>query len=141
MKELVYISYTRNDSELAKYLANVLQTSDIDTWLDIEEIQAGRSIEQAITRGLDKSTAMVILLNETSFSSAYVREELEYAFLNNKLQNKILPVFIKERNEIDFDKLPWFLRKLNFLIINNKDSKGISADKIKRELFRMIRGR
>jgi hypothetical protein len=141
MKELVYISYTRNDSELAKYLANVLQSSEIDAWLDIKDVQSGKRIEQEIMRGLDKSTSMIVLLNESSFSSVYVRDELEYALLNNKLQNKILPVFIKERNSIDYDKLPWILRKLKFIVINNKDNKSVNADIIKKEFFRLIRGR
>jgi hypothetical protein len=141
MKELVYISYTRNDSELAKYLANVLQSNEIEAWLDIKDIQSGKRVEAEIMRGLDKSTSMIVLLNESSFSSAYVRDELEYALLNNKLQNKILPVFIQERDSIDYDKLPWILRKLKFIVIHNKDTTSANADVIKREFFRLIRGR
>lgn len=141
MNELVYISYTRNDSELAKFLANVLENSNIDAWLDIKDIQGGQKTEQEIMRGLDKSTSMIVLLSETSFSSAYVRGELEYALLNNKLQNRILPVFIKERNNIDYDKLPWILRKLQFIVINRKDDKRANAEIIKEEFFRMIRER
>lgn len=140
MKELVYISYTRNDSELAKYLANALESNEIEAWLDIKNIQSGKRVDQEIMRGLDKSTSMIVLLNESSFSSAYVRDELEYALLNNKLQNKILPVFIQERSSIDYDKLPWILRKLKFIVINNKDNKSANADMIKREFFRLIRG-
>lgn len=141
MKEIVYISYTRNDSELAKYLANVLENNDIDVWLDVKDIQSGKKIEEEIVRGLNRSTSMIVLLGETSFSSTYVRDEIEYALLNNKLQNKVLPVFIKERDRIDYDKLPWILRKLKFLVIDSKDNKKTNVNLIKKEYFRMIRGR
>jgi hypothetical protein len=141
MKEIVYISYTRNDSELAKYLANALENNDIDVWLDVKDIQSGKKIEEEIVRGLNRSTSMIVLLGETSFSSTYVRDEIEYALLNNKLQNKVLPVFIKDRDQIDYDKLPWILRKLKFLVIDSKDNKNTNVNLIKKEYFRMIRGR
>jgi hypothetical protein len=141
MKEIVYISYTRNDSELAKYLANVLENNDIDVWLDVKDIQGGKNIEEEIAKGLNKSTSMIVLLGESSFSSTYVRNEIQYALLNNKLQNRILPVFIKDRDSLDYDKLPWILRKLNFLIIDSKKNQNTNVELIKKEYFRMIRGR
>lgn len=141
MKEIVYISYTRNDSDLAKYLATILENNNIDVWLDVKDIRGGNNIEEEIVKGLNKSTSMIVLLSESSFSSNYVRDEIEYALLNNKLQNRILPVFIKEKNKIDYSKLPWILRKINFLVIDSKNNQNKNVNLIKEEYFRMIRGR
>lgn len=139
MNEIVFISYARNDAELAIYLSSALEINNINTWLDIKEIQGGQNIEKEIKKGLDKSTSMIVLLRETSFSSNYIRNEIEYALLNNKLQNRILPVFIKEKENINYSKLPWFLKKLNFVVIDEKKNQKSNVNHITKEYFRMIK--
>lgn len=131
MKDIVYLSYTRNDSEFASLLANTMLQKHFDVWFDIKNINIGDNINEIIKYGLTKCTAMILLLSESSYSSQYVRNEIEYVLINNKLQKKILPVFIsKEKKEIDFNKLPWILRQIQFLVLDGCDDKNVNIEKI-----------
>jgi hypothetical protein len=141
MDELVFISYTRNDSDLATKLTQGLEKKGISVWLDINAMQEDSKLENGIENGLKRSTSMIVLLSESSYSSSYVRNEIEYALLNNKLQNKVLPVFITENNKIDFDKLPWILRKIQYLQIDRNEKHESSVNAIIKKYLALVKGR
>jgi len=138
MNELIFISYTRNDSEFALALANAFENQEYKIWIDKNHISENNRIQDTIRNGLEKCTAMIILLNEYSFSSNYIREELDYAFNNNRLFNKILPVYISKNNVINFEKLPWILKKMKFMVVNNDDYYSRNTKKIIEEFKKLM---
>jgi hypothetical protein len=73
---------------------------------------------------------MIALLNKHSFSSSYVREELEHAFFDEKYKNRLLPVLIGSLSEKDFSQLPWVLNKMPSL----KIKKQKSTEKLAKEI-------
>lgn len=59
---------------------------------------------------------MIAILDQHSFSSSLVRKELDYAFFNKRYKNRLLPVFVGNKDG-DFSRLPWILNRLNVLHI------------------------
>lgn len=93
----VFISYSRNDASFAKLLSQQLNKAGYTTWVDKENIRAGRlwadEIENAI-RGCD---AFVVVASKEAVSSSWVRREIEYA---NREQKRIFPVLVGDAVEL-----------------------------------------
>lgn len=121
----VFISHARNDFQLANVLANELRRRGFSVWHDVSEGK-GKKWSNQIDNALKNSDSMIALLNQHSYSSSYVRNELEYALFNENYKNRLLPVFIESSKESDFIRLPWVLTKLEFL----KFSKTKSLDSL-----------
>lgn len=92
----VFLSYTSEDSELAKRIAESLQANGIDTWWDKWCITAGDSLRQKIDEGLSGCTHFLVLLTPKSTGKPWVNQEMD-AGLVRKLNNqcRFLPVRYK----------------------------------------------
>jgi len=128
----VFLTHEKNDKDLKKMataLSNELQLRGFKVWTD-ERILPGSEWSHEIKRALIESDAMIALLNKHSFSSSYVREELEHAFFDEKYKNRLLPVLIGSLSEKDFSQLPWVLNKMPSL----KIKKQKSTEKLAKEI-------
>lgn len=99
----VFLSYTWDDSELAKKIAEALMANGIDTWWDKWCIGAGDSFRQKIDEGLDDCTHFLVLLTPNSLNKPWVNQEMD-AGLMRKLQAK--SKFIPIRHMISASQLP-----------------------------------
>lgn len=118
----IFLSHEKNDEDLkklARALASELQRREFDVWSD-KRILPGDDWSSKIKKALNESDAMIALLNQHSFSSSYVRNELEHAFFDGRYKNRLLPVLIGSTSEEDFSKLPWVLTKMKLLQIKEK---------------------
>ena len=73
----VFLSYAFEDKELARRIAEALQSNGIDTWWDNWCINAGDSIRQRIDEGLADCTHFVVLLTSHSVGKPWVRQEMD----------------------------------------------------------------
>lgn len=73
------ISYSRHDSDFVDRLADELQASFGDVWLDRRRIAAGRSFVAGINNALTDVTDFVVVLSAAAIESLWVRNELEAA--------------------------------------------------------------
>lgn len=110
----VFLSYARNDNTLAIALAEELQKRGFKVW-DEQSILLEEDITNQLSKALEESDSMIALLNQHSYSSSYVRSEIEHAFFDDRYKNRLLPVLISSSSEDDFARLPWILTKLQFL--------------------------
>jgi len=110
----VFISHAKNDSELANALAKALRQRGFDVW-DDKEITSGEAWSREIASALKNSDAMIALLHKHSYSSSYVRNELEHALFSESYKNRLLPVYIGSAEERDFASNPWVLKNLEHL--------------------------
>lgn len=133
----VFLSYARNDKELAHVLSRELKNHGVMVW-DDQSIEPGDRWLEEIKKALERCNSMIALLNEHSFSSSYVRDELEHAFFDERYKHRLLPVLIGGTSESAFSRLPWVLTKLATLRITDRESPEEMAKRITKVFLEKI---
>jgi TIR domain len=76
-----FISYAREDEDIAHQIFEDLRTNGLDVWLDSERLRPGEIWEHAIPAAIRTSTFFVALLSSQSLSKrGYFQRELNLAF-------------------------------------------------------------
>src|ERR1041385_9066194 len=70
----VFLSYARDDAELAKQLAGLIAQAGHQGWWD-REIQGGSQFSSEIDKALQEADAVLVLWTEASIKSAWVQDE------------------------------------------------------------------
>ena len=91
-QEMIFISYSRVNSDFAVRLAKDLDLAGINAWIDQSDIPTGSRWDDTLEKAIDDSSVFLILLSPESASSENVKDEIGYAIDNGK---RILPVMIK----------------------------------------------
>lgn len=113
---MVFVSYSRADSEFALNLATDLKNVGLDIWLDQLDIPVGAIWDNEIEMALQKCESVILILSEHSTRSNNVLNEVYYALEENK---KVLPV------KIDGCKIPFRLTRLHFVDLSVNYEKGL----------------
>ncbi len=132
----VFISYARNDNLIAEAVTKILVEKGIKI-LNDESILSGADWRKEIQNALEKSDFIISLLSSKSFSSNFVRNELDHALFNDRYKNKFLPVLIGDGSQNEFNRLPWLLKKLNHLYVSNTKPPKSIADEISTAFLQM----
>jgi predicted nucleotide-binding protein len=98
MKKKVFISYSYQDKDFVEWLKNNLQELGLDIWYDQAEMQVGDSIKEKVTKGIESSSAFILVLSSSSKNSNWVRYEMNSALLLNAIKKgiSILPIKIDD---------------------------------------------
>jgi len=70
----VFLSYARDDAELAKQLAGLIGDAGHQVWWD-REIQGGSHFSSEIDKALQDANAVIVMWTEASIKSAWVQDE------------------------------------------------------------------
>ena len=105
----VFLSYTSDNLELTRRIAEAFRAADIDPWWDKWCIYPGDSLRQKIDEGLADCTHFLVLLTPQSIDKPWVNAEMDAALVQ-KLNNqcKFLPV----RHDLPVSALPPLLKGL-----------------------------
>jgi hypothetical protein len=87
----VFISYSRKDLEMARYVRSALQNEGVAVWMDEQGIAVGDLWERNIQDALNHATAVVVLMSVHAEKSEWVERELHYA---ESLRVPIFPVLL-----------------------------------------------
>jgi hypothetical protein len=92
-KPCVFLSYTSDNLDLARRLAEAFEAAGIETWWDRWCISPGDSLRRKIDEGISGCTHFLALLTPESISKPWVNQEMD-AGLVRKLndQCKFLPI-------------------------------------------------
>lgn len=126
----VFISYAQRDQELAEAVSEELKGRGFRVWNKSQEISSGSPWSDAIGSALQESDSMIALLNARSFSSEYVRKELDFALFDERYKKRLLPVLVGDSTMDDFVQLPWILTKIEFLKLREAVPRNRAAKKI-----------
>lgn len=132
----VFISHTAKDRKVADALAYELKKRKISTFFDVQFLP-GSSLEKQATSSLKESDAIIAILSQHSFSSEWVRKEIDEALFNEKFKNKFFPVLLSKDNE-DLSRLPWVLQKINHLRLSPDEKPEILGKKIAQKFQQFI---
>ena len=80
----IFISYKREDQEIARKIASALEEEGWTVWWD-PKLRAGEHFDDAIEEALTAAKCVIVLWSEGSLKSQYVRDEATYALEHNKL--------------------------------------------------------
>ena len=136
----IFISHARNDYALANALTKELRSRGFNVW-DDKNFKKTKNWSYQIEKALKNSDAMIALLNQYSYSSSYVRDELEYALFSEDYKNRLLPVFIESSKETNFIRLPWILTNLEYLKISETKSLDSMANIIANKFIAFLRNK
>jgi cellulose biosynthesis protein BcsQ len=111
----VFISYSHEDVQFVRNLANELKNADVDVWWDINELKGGADWSRTIQDALNESQYCIVVLTPDSVASSWVAQEYSYALANNI---KVVPIYLRacnvpialvSRQYVDFSNNPYKL--------------------------------
>jgi hypothetical protein len=83
----IFISYSRNDSELAEKLVKILRSENLSVFIALE-LPAGVDWRDKLQKELEDAKVVIVLWSASSLKSSAVHDEANHA----KEQKKLLPV-------------------------------------------------
>ena len=122
----IFISYSRDDAEFAGRLLTTLRQSDLDIWIDQEQINPGDSFLAEMNRGLTDAAYVLLIVSESSMRSQWVEREWlstlaskDKVLIPLRIDNSPMPQLLRDIIYVDFrqdfakaaSKLITFLQK------------------------------
>jgi hypothetical protein len=108
----IFLSYAREDRQLAERVRGTLAAAGFDCFLDTESLPPGQEFNARIGRAIDRADLFIVLLSAPALEpGSYVMTEL--AFAERKWRNPagfVLPV---AAGELDYGTLPAYLEPVN----------------------------
>ena len=112
-QEMVFISYSRVNSDFAVRLAKDLDLAGINAWIDQSDIPTGARWDDTLQTAIDESSVLLVLLSPESTRSQNVKDEVGYAIDNGKrilpvlVRPCIVPLRLRRFQYVDFTKNPY----------------------------------
>jgi len=91
----VFISYCWTQQEIAKKLKQKFDESDIKSWMDLDQMIGGKSIDESMEEGVTNSTLVVVLLSNEYAKSKNCNQEFKLAV---DVKKQILPLLVGSLN-------------------------------------------
>jgi hypothetical protein len=89
----VFISYSRKDKVFAGKLTEALEKSELETWIDWEDIPPTADWMDQIHKGIEQTDAFLFLLSPDSVSSKVCGQEVDHAVQNGK---RLIPIVVRD---------------------------------------------
>ncbi|MHA2393002.1 MAG: toll/interleukin-1 receptor domain-containing protein [Promethearchaeota archaeon] len=93
MSHIVFISYAKENEDIAGSICKALENEDIKCWIAPRDILPGISYPKAIITAIKSSNKIVLVLSKYSNRSKHVLRELERALINDI---QIVPIKIED---------------------------------------------
>jgi hypothetical protein len=110
----VFISYSRSDLAIAEQIADILNQSGFNAYLDLHDIAPGEPWRECLSTLIASAEKGVFLISPESVVSGIRAWEVEYA---ESLDKNLLPISIRETPE---DAIPGRLSRFNFLFMRTE---------------------
>lgn len=116
-----FISYSRKDIAFAKIIHESLQSSDLETWIDWQDIPPSADWFAEIEEAIEKADSFIFIISPTSVESEICSKEIAHAEANHK---RLIPIVI---DDIDPQSVPSSLIPLNWIFFKEEDEKYAKA--------------
>ena len=110
-----FISYSRRDSAFVRRLYNDLMAAGVRPWLDRYDIPPGAIWDDAIQRGLNACSHVLIVLSQAAIESRNVHAEWNYA---DSLGKTLIPLIYEQ---LDPQSIPFRLHGPNWVDFTAQD--------------------
>ena len=129
MDEKVFISYSREDSQWASRIMDILESNGISCWMDRAGITVGGKYTREIISAIKRCEIFLLVLSSNAERSEWVPKELGVAIQNRKY---IVPVKIENFTIEEFE-----LQLENIQIF---EADSLSLDETEHSLVSTIQG-
>src|SRR5437870_5711857 len=103
---LIFISYSRTDSDFVDRLEADLQARNFHTWVDRRKLEGGQNWHDELEKAIQDCQALLVVLTPEAVASKYVRQEYRYAQRLGKLviplEHKPVPLGPMDLNDIQW---------------------------------------
>ena len=76
---MIFISYSWVDKVFARYMHRILNTAEIEVWIDYQKLNLNRAIEPQLEKAVSQAEGLLLLDSPSSRASSWVRYELSLA--------------------------------------------------------------
>ncbi|WP_020183304.1 toll/interleukin-1 receptor domain-containing protein [Methylotenera sp. 1P/1] len=100
----IFISHSSKDKLEATRLAETLNFCSIDVWLDDWELEIGQSLTEELSKAMNESKYIAILITPNYNKTVWTKTEYKKALTREQLEGKVvmLPIVIGEAEIPDF---------------------------------------
>lgn len=109
----LFLSHSSRDKEFVRKLAEDLAFCEIDVWLDEWELQVGDSLYDVITKALEKSRYIAVVIGDNFADSRWAGDEMKQALSRERRENRVVvipllsgkgavPAFLEDKLYLDF---------------------------------------
>lgn len=105
----IFLTYTEENRDMMMTLRLHLWRAGLTVWTNKTDIQSGEDFQQAIKRGIEGASNLVVLLSPEAVVSTDCQQELDYALT---LHKRIIPILISPTNPTT---IPTALRSLQHI--------------------------
>ena len=127
----VFISHSSDDAVLASSLCELLEARQVTCWMAPRDLEVGRPYAEECSRGVEISSALVLLASASAIASGQVLSEIEQAHKRRKPIYTILIGKPKVSRELDY-----YISRLHWI-----ESQGDSAAGLADTLAKVLAGR
>lgn len=133
-KPRIFITHQKKDSDAARVVADYLQDAGLDVYFDQYDSSINRldpqSVVNAIKRGIENCTHMLVLFSPNTFGSMWVPWEIGYAY------NSVVTLNVLRLKGVEKDSLPEYLKVIKTVMsVYQLNSLIASLKKIDRNQF------
>jgi hypothetical protein len=113
----VFISHSYEDQSLVRRIAEGLRKNGLEVWLGETDLMPGENWAQKVSKALDDSQAMVVVITPNAMRSPWVHQEIAYALGQKRYRGRVVPVIVGPEDDIPADAIPWILRHLKMVVL------------------------
>ncbi len=117
----VFLSHSSSDQQFVSPLAEVLRRHGVPIWYSKTNIHGAQEWHDEIGAALERCDRFLLVLSPSSVDSMWVKRELQFAFRQNRLDEKIVPVLYQS---CDFERLSWVLPGLQYVDFRQSFEQG-----------------
>lgn len=100
----IFISHSSADSNTAQKICGLLERNSIPCFIAPRDIRSGKEYAEELINGIDRSSAMILLMSENANTSPHVLREVERAV------SKSIPILVYKLEDVSLSKsMEYFL--------------------------------
>jgi hypothetical protein len=108
----VFLSHSNQDHAKARRLRKLLVDHKIPVWFSPHHIRGAQQWQDEIGVALARCTWFLVLLTPHAVKSMWVKRELNYALIEKRYQERIVPLLFRK---CDFRALSWTLPQFQLI--------------------------
>ena len=108
----VFLSHASLDHRHADRLRRILVAHEIPVWFSPHRIHGAQQWQDEIGSALARCGWFMLLLTPNAVKSMWVKRELNYALIEKRYKDRIVPVLLQRCN---FEKLSWTLPQFQLI--------------------------
>lgn len=117
----VFLSHSSLDRQFASDLAGVIRRHGIPVWYSRTNILGAQQWLDEIGVALQRCDWFAVILSPQSVQSMWVKRELSYALLQNRFENRIVPIIYQPS---DYLGLSWTLSQFQMVDFTRTKEEG-----------------